>query len=188
MTIRVPRMSAEESAAWLGLIAVAQLLPAALDAQLRRDAGLTHFEFMALTVLRLAPGSTLHMTALADATNATLPRLSHVCSRLERRGLVERAPSARDRRATDVRLTTQGRRQLIRAMPQHVATARRLVVDALTPAQLDALSGIADAIRERLSGGADCEPADEPPSSPRGQPASRSRAAEARHPEVRHPG
>lgn len=170
MAIQVPRMSAEESTAWLGLIAVAQLLPAALDAQLRRDAHLTHFEFMALTVLRFAPGGILHMTALADATNATLPRLSHVCSRLEGRGLVERSPSTRDRRATDVRLTAQGRRQLIRAMPQHIATARRLVVDALTPAQLDALAGITDAIRGRLSGGADCEPTDES----RGQPEARN--------------
>lgn len=150
MAFRVPRMNDQESAAWLGLITVAQLLPTALDAQLQRDAQLTHFEFIALTALRFAPDSTLRMTALAEATSATLPRLSHVCSRLEKRELVERFPCPEDRRATNVRLTEEGRRTLVHAMPDHIATARRLVIDALTPEQLVALADITTAIRERL--------------------------------------
>lgn len=145
-------MSTEESAAWVGLIAVTQLLPTALDAQLRRDSRMTHFEFSVLTMLRFAPDQTLRMTALAEATASTLPRLSHVCSRLEKRGLVERFASAEDRRATDVRLTADGRRDLIRATPRHIETARQLVVDALTPAQLDALAEITKVIRGRLEG------------------------------------
>lgn len=36
----------EEIAAWVRLAAVLELLPAALDSQLRRDAGLTHFEYV----------------------------------------------------------------------------------------------------------------------------------------------
>lgn len=145
-------MDERESRAWLGLVAVTQLLPAALDSQLQREAHLTHFEFMVLTALRFAPQSTLRMTALADATNATLTRLSHVCTRLEKRGIVERAPSADDRRATDIRLTGEGRRALITAMPGHIATARHLVIDALAPAQLDALADIAETITGRLAG------------------------------------
>jgi DNA-binding MarR family transcriptional regulator len=150
MAMTVPRMSAEESQAWLGLIGVTQLLPAALDAQLQREASMTHFEFMVLTVLQSVPDSTLRMTQLADATNATLPRLSHVCSRLESRGLVERRPCAEDRRATNVVLAPAGRRALIRALPRHLETVRRLVIDALSPDQLRAMSEIADAIRARL--------------------------------------
>jgi DNA-binding MarR family transcriptional regulator len=146
-------MDERESRAWLGLVAVTQLLPAALDSQLQRDAHLTHFEFMVLTALRFASQGTLRMTALADATNATLTRLSHVCTRLEKRGIVERTPSPDDRRATDVRLTTEGRRTLIRAMPGHIETARHLVIDALTPAQLEALAEIGETITGRLSGG-----------------------------------
>lgn len=153
MSFQVPRMDPEESRAWLGLIAVSQLLPAALDAQLQRDAGLTHFEFLVLSVLRFAPESTMRMTALAEATNATLPRLSHVCTRLEKRGLVERFPCPEDRRATNVRLTNAGRRDLVHAIPDHIATVRSLVIDALTPAQLDALADITDAVRSRLSPG-----------------------------------
>lgn len=143
-------MNEVEADAWSGLIRVCQLLPAALDAQLQRDAELTHFEFMVLSVLRFAPGATLRMSALAEATNATLPRLSHVCSRLERRGLVERSACPDDRRATDVRLSGQGRSAIVRATPAHIALVRRLVVDALSPQQLEELAGIAGAIGERL--------------------------------------
>ncbi len=151
-------MNSTESRAWTGLIAVAELLPAALDAQLQRDAGLTHFEFIVLSVLRVAPDGQLQLSELAAGTNSTLPRLSHVLTRLERRDLVARKRSATDGRARNARLTPAGRRVLIRAMPEHVDTARRLVIDALTPAQLEALGDIAHAIRGRLGGGADFGP------------------------------
>lgn len=150
MAITVPRMTESESEAWLGLVGITQLLPAALDAQLQSESSLTHFEFMVLTMLRVAPDSTLRMTALAKATNATLPRLSHVCSRLERRGLVERRPCPGDRRATNVSLTGDGRRTLIHAIPGHIDTVRRLVIDALTSEQIASLAQIAAAIRTRL--------------------------------------
>ncbi|WP_460889590.1 MarR family winged helix-turn-helix transcriptional regulator [Promicromonospora xylanilytica] len=151
MRRRVPRMNDQESAAWLGLTAVFQLLPAALDRQLQRDSGITHFEFVVLSTLQLSPEPTMRMTELAEATVATLPRLSHVCGRLEKRGLIERSPCPEDRRATNARLTADGRRELIRSVPGHIATARRLVIDALTPEQLDALAGITATITARLA-------------------------------------
>ena len=93
----------EELDAWVRLIAVVELLPGVLDSQLRRDAGLTHFEYFVLAMLSEAPERTLRMTALAQRTNATLPRLSHVVRRLEERGLVRPLPlpggRARDERA-----------------------------------------------------------------------------------------
>ena len=140
----------EEIAAWTRFIAVVELLPGALDSQLRRDAGLTHFEYFTLAMLSEAPERTLRMTALATRTNATLPRLSHVVSRLETRGLVEREACTDDRRATDVRLTTTGWAAIVAAAPGHVATVRELVVDALTGAQVRQLGEISDALLERL--------------------------------------
>ena len=68
-------------------------------------AGLTHFEYFVLAMLSEAPERTLRMTALAQRTNATLPRLSHVVRRLEDRGLVRRFPCPEDGRATNARLT-----------------------------------------------------------------------------------
>ncbi|MFD1203466.1 MarR family winged helix-turn-helix transcriptional regulator [Leucobacter albus] len=144
-------MDARESRAWLGLIGVAQLLPHLLDAQLERDSRMTHFEFTVLSALYIAPDSVLRMSELAEATAATLPRLSHVATRMEKRELIERVPSETDRRATNVCLTTVGRREFIRAIPAHIDLVRSLVIDALTPEQLDSLGEITEAIGERLA-------------------------------------
>jgi len=155
----VPRMDESESRAWLGLTGVLQLLPGALETQLQRDAGLTHFEFVVLSALRFAPDSTMRMSALAAATDSTLTRLSHVCSRLEKRDLVERSSSPGDKRATDVRLSSHGRRELILATPAHIANVRRLVIDALTPEQLESLANVTETILAQLTDGTHCETA-----------------------------
>jgi DNA-binding MarR family transcriptional regulator len=146
----VPRMSPAEGEAWLGLVRVCELLPTALDSQLQRDADLTHYEFAVLTYLRWASGASAAMSEIAEATNASLSRLSHVCSRLERRGLVVRAASPEDRRVTVATLTGAGRRALIRAIPGHIATARRLVVDTLSEEDLAHLARITAILGDRL--------------------------------------
>ena len=139
-----------ERAAWLRLAAVVELLPGVLDSQLRVESGLTHFEYFVLAMLSEAPGRKLRMTSLAQRTNATLPRLSHVAGRLEGRGLVERFPCPEDGRATNVRLTDAGWDTVVAAAPGHVDTVRRHVIDPLTPEQLEQLRGIGDALLSRL--------------------------------------
>jgi DNA-binding MarR family transcriptional regulator len=136
----------DERHAWLRFVTVLELLPGVLDSQLRQDSGLTHFEYMVLSMLSEAPARTLRMTELAAFTNATLPRLSHVVKRLEGRGLVAREPNADDRRATDALLTEAGWDVVVDAAPGHVETVRRHLVDALTPDQLAALGEISEAI------------------------------------------
>jgi DNA-binding MarR family transcriptional regulator len=140
----------EELAAWTRFVAVVELLPGVLDAQLRRDSGLSHFEYFAMAMLSEAPGRTIRMTDLAGRTNATLPRLSHVVSRLEQRGLVARAPAADDRRATDVTLTDAGWDVVRAAAPGHVTTVREHVLDALEPEQVEQLAAISAALLTRL--------------------------------------
>ena len=140
----------QEMAAWVRLAAVLELLPGVLDSQLRRDAELTHFDYYALAMLSEAPQQTLRMTSLAAQTNATLPRLSHVIHRLEDRGLVERFPCPQDARATNVRLTPSGWDKVRQTAPGHVANVRQHVIDALTPEQVNQLTGITNAILNRL--------------------------------------
>src|SRR5512144_2793167 len=130
-----------ERDAWLRLVAVVELLPGVLDAQLRAEAGLTHFEYFVLAMLSEAPERTLRMTALAQRTNATLPRLSHVVRRLEDRGLVDRFPCPEDGRVTNARLTEAGWDAVVAAAPGHVATVREYVLDLLAPQQIDQLRG-----------------------------------------------
>jgi DNA-binding MarR family transcriptional regulator len=150
MTNETQQLTTEESAAWVRLVALAELLPVALDAQLQRDDGITHFEYVALMSLADAPDRTMRMTALAAQTNATLPRLSHVARRLEERGLIERFPCPEDRRATNATITDAGLRLLIDAGPGHIGTVRELVIDSLTPQQLEQLYEIAGAVLAKL--------------------------------------
>jgi DNA-binding MarR family transcriptional regulator len=143
-------LTEDELAAWMRLAAVVELLPGVLDSQLRRDARLTHFEYFTLAMLSEAPDRTLRMTGLAALTNATLPRLSHVISRLEQRGLVERVACPEDKRATNVRLSEAGWATIVEAAPGHVENVRAHVIDALTPEQVTQLREITAALLQRL--------------------------------------
>ncbi len=131
-------LSDRELQAWIRLVAVVELLPGALEQQLRRDSDLSHFEYYVLAMLSEAPERWLRMTTLAARANATLSRLSHVVSRLESRGLVERVPCPQDGRATNAVLTAAGWDTVVAAAPGHVENVRRLVIDALTGEQVDA--------------------------------------------------
>jgi len=150
VTVDTPWLDRRELRAWIRLVGVLELLPGVLDAQLRQDAGVTHFEYYVLAMLSEADGRALRMTELARQTNATLPRLSHVITRLQDRGLVERSPRPGDRRASDVRLTEAGWAKVQQAAPGHVATVRRSVIDGLTDEQVDQLAAIGDAVLARL--------------------------------------
>lgn len=150
MATPVPRMDDLESDAWRRLVAVLELLPASLDAQLQHDAGMTYYEYALLSLLRFVPDATLQSKELAIRTNATLPRLSHVVSRLVARGWLERLPSPDDKRATDVHLTDDGRRAVIRATSGHIAHIRRQVIDRLDRDDLAALATIGRKLSEVL--------------------------------------
>ena len=144
-------LSADERAAWLGLLAVVELLPGVLDSHLRRELDLTHFDYHVLATLADAADHSLPMTVLAHRTNASLTRLSHAVRRMEDRGLVVRSPSPEDGRVTNARLTAAGEDLVIGATPGHVDTVRRHVLDALTPSQVKQLRCIGEVLRPRLA-------------------------------------
>lgn len=145
--------TSDELDTWIPLAALLELLPRELDAQLLRDAKLTHFDYFALSMLTNAPGHRLQMKHLASMTNATMPRLSHVVSRLERRGLVVRERRGADGRGVDAVITAEGRRVLLQATPGHVARVRELVLDALDADQRAQLREITAAVLARLDPG-----------------------------------
>lgn len=132
------------------LIALLELLPAALDSQLRHDANLTSFDYLVLAMLSQAPEHTLQMTDLARQTSSTPARLSNVVKRLEHRGIVERFSSVQDKRVKNARLSAAGWAAVQATAPTHVAYVRDIVIDALTPTQLTQLAVIIDAVLARL--------------------------------------
>ena len=150
MSVDTRWLTREQLAAWVRLAAILELLPTALDSQLRRDAELTHFDYYVLAMLSEAPERTMRMAKLAASTTATLARLSHVVQRLETRGLLERGPCPGDRRATNARLTEAGWQKVQQAAPGHVSFVRDNVIDALTPEQVSQLADITQAILSRL--------------------------------------
>jgi DNA-binding MarR family transcriptional regulator len=143
-------LSAKQLQAWVKFVAVVELLPGALDGQLQRDASLTHFEYFTLAMLSEAPHRTLRMTQLAAATNSTLPRLSHVASRLETRGYLQRTPCPEDRRATNASLTEEGWKKVVATAPGHVATVHENVIDALDDTDIADLERIMGKLLGRL--------------------------------------
>lgn len=140
-------LSPEERDAWLALAGVVFRLPQALDAQLRRDAGITHFEYGVLAGLSEAPGRTLRMSVLAMIADGSLPRLSQVVARLEGRGWVHREPDPADGRYTLATLTDEGWDKVVATAPGHVEAVHSLVIDPLTKAQLGQLAAIGARIR-----------------------------------------
>lgn len=148
-----PWLTAEEQHAWRRFAAVFTLLPAAFDAQLQRDAGLTQFSYLVLAMLSEAPERTMPMSELASTVSSSLSRLSHVVSRLEQQGWVAREPCAGNGRVTMARLTDAGWDKVVAAAPGHAAEVRRLVVDAIGPEHMGDLDRIAGAILRRLDPG-----------------------------------
>lgn len=132
----------DETRAWLVLAGMLVRLPAELDAQLQRDAGLSHFEYQVLAGLSEAPGRTLRMSELALFANGSLSRLSHVARRLEDRGWLRRGPDRDNGRFTVATLTEAGWAKVAGSAPGHVAAVRRLVFDPLTQTQVRQLREI----------------------------------------------
>ena len=133
--VRPDVLSGGDLETWSALATVLEWLPPALDAQLVRDAGMTHFEYGILFALADAPGCALRMSVLADYANSSLSRLSRSVQRLEARGWASRSPDPDDGRSTIATLTEAGRSTIDRATPGHVRTVRRLVLETLTAAQ-----------------------------------------------------
>jgi len=139
-----------ELESWLSVVRLMIWLPWSIDQQLQRDANLGIVEYQVLAMLSESATRTMRMSALAEVTNASLSRLSHLVKRLEGRGLVRREPDPVDGRFTNAILTDEGFQTLAKAAPSHVAHVRSLVIDVLSPEQLRRLGRDADRIVSRI--------------------------------------
>jgi DNA-binding MarR family transcriptional regulator len=139
-----------EQHTWRVWLAVAELLPRTLDAQMQRDAGLTHAAYIVLAMLSEAPDRSRRMSDLARVANQSQSRLSHTVARLEERGWVRRERATEDRRGNLAVLTEAGQQVVARVAPGHVAAVREYFFQALTPAQIRLLGEALDAVLERL--------------------------------------
>jgi DNA-binding MarR family transcriptional regulator len=144
-------LNQDELAAWLANSAIMISLPAALDARMQREAQLTFFEYMVLSVLSEEPDRTMQMSALAARTAASLSRLSHAVGRLEKRGLLARSRIPGAGRRTNTTLTEAGYDVVVAAAPGHVAAVREYLIDELEPHDLKALQRIGTAVEAAIN-------------------------------------
>lgn len=136
---------------WKAVMALLTTLPAALDAQLKRDAGMNLYEYNVLVALAGREHGELPMSDLARMTQSSPSRLSHAVGRLEQAGWVTRGSCVTVGKRTSARLTPAGEEQLRRAAPGHVREVRRLVVDALGPDRMSALGDAALTVVRRAA-------------------------------------
>lgn len=152
-----PWLDEAEQRAWRELAAVFLRLPGALETQLQRDAGLSHFEYWVMALLSEADGRARRLRALADQANCSLSRLSHVVTRLEGRGWIVRKPNPDDARSTLAALTDAGYGKVVEAAPGHVRAVRSLVFADLDDDDVAALERVCGAIATRIDRAADAE-------------------------------
>jgi DNA-binding MarR family transcriptional regulator len=149
----VPRLTPHELATWRAFIETAEQLRTVLGARLREDSGLSEGDYAVLLALSEAEGRRMRSSALAGHIGWERSRLSHHLGRMERRGLVAREECEEDNRGAEIVATAEGMSAFRRATVPHLRAVRELFLDALTPAQLDAVAEVVEALRERLPPG-----------------------------------
>lgn len=143
-------LNADERRAWLALLSINTLLPSALDTQLQAAGKLSLFDYNVLAMLSETEGRYLPMSELAARTSASLSRLSHVVTKLQKRGWVERQPHPGDARVTVAHLTDAGMSTIVSLAPAHVESVRTLMLDSLSPDDVADLARIGEKIVARL--------------------------------------
>lgn len=141
-----------EQAAWRSLVAILTRLPAALDTQLQRDSSLTHFDYFVLSGLSEAPDRRLQLRDLAKFANASLSRLSHVVTKLEKIGWVRRE-SIEGSRGSYAVLTDTGMEKVVEAAPGHVETVQALLFEGLNETEVARLAALSSVMLTQLDKG-----------------------------------
>lgn len=155
MTSTVPTvdevwLDGDQQRTWRAWLTLADLLPRALEAQLRRDAGLSHAEYIVIAMLSESPTRSRRMSDLARRANQSQSRLSHTVARLEDRGWVRRERAADDGRGNVAVLTDAGWDVVRAVAPGHVAAVREAVFDPLTAQQTVALGDLLETLVQHL--------------------------------------
>ncbi|MGI8920900.1 MAG: MarR family winged helix-turn-helix transcriptional regulator [Solirubrobacteraceae bacterium] len=141
-------LSAEELAAWRGLLCAHAMLVKALDAELEAAHGFPLSSFEALEALASASGRRLRMCELAERARLSRSGLTRLADRLERAGLIERVDCASDARGSFAVLTAAGTAVLAAAGPTYADVIRRRLLDQLSEADLARLGRVCERVLE----------------------------------------
>jgi DNA-binding MarR family transcriptional regulator len=141
-------LSPREQVDWQAFIQMQELLRSRLEQGLVSRSGLSNADFTVLAVLSEAPERRMRPFDLSRTLGWEKSRLHHQLTRMCGRGLVERHSGGS--RAIYAAITNVGRAALTAAVPRHTKQVRRLVLDRLTPQQIDQLAEISRTILDGL--------------------------------------
>jgi DNA-binding MarR family transcriptional regulator len=147
--VTVDWLDTEEMGAWRAYIETVFELNAALEADLAEH-GLTLGDYQVLVSLSEAEGRSMRMCDLAAQLQLSPSGLTRRLDGLVRAGVVERRPSATDRRVMMGVLTRKGSATLAKAAPTHVGSVRARILDRIDRDDLGAMERIFTAVRHGL--------------------------------------
>lgn len=139
-----------EERAWRALQVMTMRLDARLASELAAVSDLSLSDYTVLVALTDRPDGRMRVFELAATLGWEKSRVSHQLARMVDRGLVAKERCGDDRRGAFVAATDGGLAAIEAAAPHHVETVRRLFVDPLTPAELDALGRAAQKVVDAM--------------------------------------
>ena len=147
---RPTRLTEDQRLLWKAYRDLYSELSGRLEAQLLADAGLSGSEYAVLVPLSHAPEGLLRARELGTELGWDRSRLSHLVTRMEKRGLVAREECSEDARGSMVRLTDAGRAAVEGAAPEHSEAVRRYFFNQLSTDELETVAGVLDRLLENL--------------------------------------
>jgi DNA-binding MarR family transcriptional regulator len=141
-------LTARELSAWRAIFQMQELLRNRIEQQLQATSGLSNADYSVLALLSEAPSGRMRAYELGQAAGWEKSRLHHQLTRMGARGLISREPHGS--RGIDAVITAKGLAAITEAVPGHARQVRRLLIDRLSPGQLDQLAELANAILDGL--------------------------------------
>jgi DNA-binding MarR family transcriptional regulator len=124
-------LSADELAAWRGLLRAHASLTRTLDAELVEAHGLPLTSYEVLLFLADSPDGRMRMSELAESVLLSRSGLTRLVDRLARAGLLERVRCDEDARGWYAAITEKGRALFAAARETHLSGVRRLFLSQL---------------------------------------------------------
>ena len=135
--------------AYFVLTEAVSLLQYAVRQQLQAEGGLSYVQFEILAKLAHTDHP-LTMTDLADGVVYSRSGLTHQAGLLEKAGLITRATSPDDQRATVVDITDEGRARVAKVLPGHINVVRELLFSSLDDRDVRALGDMMETARDHM--------------------------------------
>ncbi|MGC1739539.1 MarR family winged helix-turn-helix transcriptional regulator [Mycobacterium sp.] len=154
-------LNPREDRAWRAFMHAHHQLGVRLNRGLQ-ESGLSGADYEILAVLSGHDGDRMAARDLCNTLGWEKSRVSHQVRRMQKDGLIGRAPNPDDARSTMVCLLPAGRAAIEKAAPRHVEDVRRNFIDLLTPAELDMLAALNERVLHHLATDDDSSATDKP--------------------------